>query len=87
MTLKEAQRVYLRRDEEKTKVKAKILMVAVRETNCGESGEVEKEQVKKKIEGSEWIGRCFYCGERGHVKAQCKVWEKDRRSYQESQED
>lgn len=48
MTLKEAQRVYLRRDEEKTKVKAKILMAAGRKTNRGESGRWRKNKLKRK---------------------------------------
>lgn len=33
-----------------------------------------------------FIGRCHYCGERGHFMSNCKKWMRDEKVFKESQE-
>lgn len=90
--LKEAQRVYLRREEEKQKAKAKIIVAVARESREG-TGKSSEEEIPKKESrsrdvGKEWSikGRkCYYCGEEGHFRSSCEKWRKDERVFREAQ--
>lgn len=88
--LKEAQKVYLRREEEKTKAKAKIMVAIAKESRTANDKRSERiykdkretpEEVDKKI----FTGMCYYCGLKGHMKCQCWKWKLDQEAYKESQ--
>lgn len=75
--LREAQKVYLRREEEKTKTKAKIMVAIARESTGfgrgdlkGDGEEKEKMYKQRKQNWDKII--CYYCGEEGHTKRNCK---------------
>lgn len=81
--LREAQRVYVRRDEEKAKAKAKVFVAAVKEVqNGGASSGKAKTTRKIAGEGSK-RPTCFYCGMEGHVKRVCKKREADQKLFVE----
>ncbi|RMC12108.1 hypothetical protein DUI87_11243 [Hirundo rustica rustica] len=83
--LREALRVYLRREEEKTKVKARIMVAVARESIGVPPGQSlpgkrdsKLERERKEIlppwgtqrrRGEE--RNCFYCGEKGHLRRNC----------------
>lgn len=75
--LREAQKVYVRRDEEKQKAKAKIFVAAVRETQKREQprsipkvsgpGYREGKETEQKEEArtlSREVLECYYCGKK-----------------------
>ncbi|RMC03935.1 hypothetical protein DUI87_19471 [Hirundo rustica rustica] len=84
--LREALRVYLRREEEKTKAKARIMVAVARESigvtpSQGSLGKRDSRQERERKEiappwgtqrrrGEEW--KCFYCGEKGHLRKDCR---------------
>ena len=74
--LREAQKVYVRRDEEKQKAKAKIFVAAVQETQKrGTEPEKRSRNVPKTGKfnhGTSTIPTCFYCNKKGHLKRNCK---------------
>ena len=77
--LREAQKVYVRREEEAQRKQARILVAAVREGQKGafavvkrqENGQRERSRkaLTQRIEKRERKDiECFYCGKKGHVK-------------------
>uniref|UniRef100_A0A8C3N6L4 Uncharacterized protein n=1 Tax=Geospiza parvula TaxID=87175 RepID=A0A8C3N6L4_GEOPR len=80
--LREAVKVYLRRDEEKAKAKARIMVAVARESvgwegpppgggkdrplGLSDTGEMERPQVPLSER------RCYYCGKAGHVRRLCR---------------
>ncbi|RMB88797.1 hypothetical protein DUI87_34805 [Hirundo rustica rustica] len=82
--LREALKVYLRREEEKAKTKARIMVAVAKESvgtmpNRGSMSKGEVKPGKEKIlppwktpTRLEENRRCFYCGEIGHVKRDCQ---------------
>ncbi|XP_074718958.1 uncharacterized protein LOC141940957 [Strix uralensis] len=90
--LREVQKVYVRRDEEKQRVKAKILVAAVRETQRRE----EKPPRSRSNESPGALGgekrgtvigentlACYYCGKKGHLQRNCRKRERDERMFKE----
>lgn len=83
--LREAQKVYVRRDEERMKTKAKVMMARDHqsqrripdERRKGGGGRVGGH---RKGDDSEV---CYYCKKAGHFKSNCPRWIKDRRTFQE----
>lgn len=74
--LREAQKVYMRRDEEKQKIQAKVLVAAVREAQKQEQvRDLAKTAPAKKENPSQRKGsnnqkkdiKCCYCKEKGHI--------------------
>lgn len=84
--LREALRVYLRREEEKNRTKARIMVAVARESvGAGRNpqGEVNPKPTSEEEKGKNLLPwttpqrpgesrRCFYCGETGHIKRFCK---------------
>lgn len=74
--LREALKIYLRRDEEKNRKKAKIMVAVARESRVG------REEPKGGAENKGKLGKwkkpplddvyCYYWGEKGHLKWSCK---------------
>lgn len=83
--LREAQKVYVRRDEERMKTKAKVMMARDHqsqrripdERRKGGGGRVGGH---RKGDDSEV---CYYCKKARHFKRNCPRWIKDRRTFQE----
>lgn len=73
--LREAQKVYMRRDEEKQKIQAKVLVAAVREAQKQEQvRDTAKVAPTKKQNPSQGKGsnnqkdfECYYCKQKGHI--------------------
>uniref|UniRef100_A0A663LQY9 Core shell protein Gag P30 domain-containing protein n=1 Tax=Athene cunicularia TaxID=194338 RepID=A0A663LQY9_ATHCN len=91
--LRESQKVYVRRDEEKQKTKTKIFVAAVRESQKNETPSGEKREKREKK--AEWppperpyreesaVPICYYFNKKGHIKRNCCKWEQDERMFQE----
>lgn len=82
--LREAQKVYVRRDEERMKTKAKVMMardLSQRrmhdERRKGGGGKVNDH---RRGEGEAEV--CYYCKKEGHFKRNCPKWIKDQRTFQ-----
>lgn len=83
--LREAQKVYMRRDEEKQKTQARVLVVTVREAQKQEQAQKHwKINTSLEAPGKAGLGssqkknkqvstpECFDCKQRGHFKRECK---------------
>ncbi|KAF4794469.1 hypothetical protein TURU_101851 [Turdus rufiventris] len=94
--LKEAQRVYMKREIEQQKTNTKVFMAAVRETQRREqtqgnprltpNQQTQKKRSppqKKQADGQGEEPECFYCKKRGHFKRDCKKRIKDEKMFQE----
>lgn len=84
--LKDALRVYLRREEEKAKAKARVMVAVAREhvgaskdwPNGDKANPPSREGKSKPV--PPWVNprnsgesrRCYYCGVTGHLKKDCK---------------
>ncbi|RMB99809.1 hypothetical protein DUI87_23586 [Hirundo rustica rustica] len=93
--LREAQKIYMRRDEEKQKIQAKVLVAAVREAQKQERPQASEKPLRKaplkgatrpqkgtsgnRMEGME----CFYCKKKGHMKRDCPKKIKDEKMFRE----
>ncbi|RMB96089.1 hypothetical protein DUI87_27375 [Hirundo rustica rustica] len=73
--LREAQKVYVRRDEERQKTKTQILMAAVKETqttmNTEKRSGKNKQQKKAGPTSGETRSTCFSCHQKGHLQTSC----------------
>lgn len=84
--LQEAQKVYVRREEETQKKQARILMAAVRE---GQNGNRVSESPRKGFGDTRGrkIGlqevECFYCRRKGHLQKNCRKRMQDERMFKE----
>lgn len=89
--LREAQKVYVRRDEKKQKTKTKIFIAAVRETQKETQrkggGKPRKPPQKQGNEAGNNSTRqtCFYCNKKGHIKKNCKERIRDEKMFQEDE--
>lgn len=93
--LREAQQVYMRRDEEKQKAQAKVLVAAVREAQKQEpfqnvvsptrnAGQWKKPPIHQKQYASSQrnVPECFYCKMKGLLKKDCKRRLRDEKIFQ-----
>ncbi|RMC09489.1 hypothetical protein DUI87_13813 [Hirundo rustica rustica] len=73
--LREAQKVYERRDEERQKTKPQILMAAVKETqttmNTEKRSGKNKQQKKAGPTSGDTRPTCFSCHQKGHLQTSC----------------
>ncbi|XP_049648618.1 uncharacterized protein LOC126034692 [Accipiter gentilis] len=71
--LREAQKIYVRREEESSKRQVKMMVAAVREGRKGQIGEHKSAGMKQ---GNVVVRKeqrcCFYCGKKGHIKKNCR---------------
>lgn len=87
--LREAQKVYVRREDEKEKKQARIMMAVMREGQ--RRGEYRKDSkvVRQKLEGEGKVTgglrdvTCFYCNKKGHKKKQCRLRMEDEKMFKE----
>lgn len=83
--LREAQKVFVRRDDENQKKQARIMAMAVRETRKQNHNSPRRQEMAPRTrEGNQGIerrsaGTCFYCGVRGHFRKDCRKRMKDNR--------
>uniref|UniRef100_A0A8C3KL39 Core shell protein Gag P30 domain-containing protein n=1 Tax=Calidris pygmaea TaxID=425635 RepID=A0A8C3KL39_9CHAR len=84
--LREAQKVYVRREEENQKKQARILMAAVREgqnqarrRESPQRGPVEPRKQKGDSQNME----CFYYHKKGHIQRNCRKRAQDERIFKE----
>ncbi|RMB90052.1 hypothetical protein DUI87_33563 [Hirundo rustica rustica] len=93
--LREAQKIYMRRDEEKQKIQARVLVAAVREAQKQERPQASEKPLRKappkgatrpqkgtsgnRMEGLE----CFYCKKKGHMKRDCPKRIRDEKMFRE----
>lgn len=66
------------------------MVVVAKESREGGKGDLREEDQREK--GRPWEmhrglfeGRCYYCGEKGHFRSNCRKWKKDERVYEEIQ--
>uniref|UniRef100_A0A8B9EAB3 CCHC-type domain-containing protein n=1 Tax=Anser cygnoides TaxID=8845 RepID=A0A8B9EAB3_ANSCY len=89
--LREAQKVYVRRDEEKQKAKAKIFVAAIRESQKpsgresreGSGKKQGEREPKDKRKGQDRIPICYYCGKKGHLQRNCRKKKQDEKMFKE----
>ncbi|RMC19155.1 hypothetical protein DUI87_03759 [Hirundo rustica rustica] len=93
--LREAQKIYMRRDEERQKIQARVLVAAVREAQKQEHPQASEKPLRKappkgpihpqkgtsgnRMEGLE----CFYCRKKGHMKRDCPKRIRDKKMFRE----
>ncbi|RMB96461.1 hypothetical protein DUI87_27136 [Hirundo rustica rustica] len=94
--LREAQKIYMRRDEEKQKIQARVLVAAVREAQKQERPQASEKPLRKgpskgpvrpqrgtpvnRTEGLEY----FYCKKKGHIKRDCPKRMRDEKMFQDN---
>ncbi|RMC20572.1 hypothetical protein DUI87_01423 [Hirundo rustica rustica] len=87
--LREAQKVYVRREEESYKRQVRMMVTAVRESRRQETPQRDKldrpshqkwEEVSPKNRETR---ACFYCGGKGHLRKDCRKRMKDERMFKE----
>lgn len=90
--LREAQKVYVRRDGKKQKAKANVFMAAVRASQKPSGQESRKGSGKKQGEREpmdKWKGHqdripvCSYCGKKGHLQRNCRKKKQDEEMLKE----
>ena len=88
--LREAQKVYVRREEETHKKQARMLVAAVREgqrtPSSGKRAEdrrVRREARNPPREKDRGVVICFYCGGKGHIKKDCRKRITDEKMFKE----
>lgn len=91
--LREAQKVYVRWEEEKAKSKAKIMVAVAKESReegrKNLTGKEGREELKSwEVQRGPYGGEdyyCYYCGKKGHIKRQCEKWKRNQKVFKESQ--
>ncbi|XP_054034852.1 uncharacterized protein LOC128899506 [Dryobates pubescens] len=86
--LREAQKVYVRRDEENHKKQVRMMVAAVRESqgigkreNRPPPQPVDSRQMA--VEDKREERTCFYCGKKGHLKRNCRSRIQDEKMFKE----
>ena len=88
--LREAQKVYVRRDDENQKKQVRMMVAAVRE--CRKLDKQERRPLQKPLfsQGKGEGARdrkeertCFYCGKKGHLKRNCRIRKQDEKMFKE----
>lgn len=90
--LREAQKVYVRRDTERERRQARLMALALKEgrsedggrrKTVGRSGsrELGRERVEQSDLGKEKV--CYYCGRKGHFRRECRVRIRDEKMFKE----
>lgn len=80
--LREAQKVYVRREEEHQKRPARIFVAAVREGRNDERREKSLREGQR-IRGARQEVECYCCQKKGHLKRNCRKRTQDERMFQE----
>lgn len=75
--LREAQKVYVRREEESHRRQVKMMVAAVREGQKMASRDYRSKGTDAEITIRKEQGCCFYCGKKGHIKKNCRQRIKD----------
>lgn len=88
--LREVQKVHLRREEEKMKSKARIMVRIAQESRNKEKvkSREENEQRGKRLwrtPGESFDGECFYCKKKGHFKRHCPKLRQNIEVYKETE--
>uniref|UniRef100_A0A8D2QS51 CCHC-type domain-containing protein n=1 Tax=Zosterops lateralis melanops TaxID=1220523 RepID=A0A8D2QS51_ZOSLA len=89
--LREAQKVHMRREDEKQKVQAKVLVAAVKEVQRQEQASGKYKTLPRKPQGPRKTApvtkkkqpECYYCKKVGHIRRDCKKRMKDEKIFQE----
>ncbi|TRZ13015.1 hypothetical protein HGM15179_014097 [Zosterops borbonicus] len=89
--LREAQKVHMRREDEKQKVQAKVLVAAVKEVQRQEQALGKYKTLPRKPQGPRKTApvtkkkqpECYYCKKLGHIRRDCKKRMKDEKIFQE----
>lgn len=88
--LREAQKVHVRREDEKEKKQARIMVAAMREGQRGVEYRKGLKMDRQKLEGEGKVtGRglrdvtCFYCNKKGHMKKECQRRIEDEKMFKE----
>ncbi|RMC20820.1 hypothetical protein DUI87_01673 [Hirundo rustica rustica] len=86
--LREAQKVYVRRDEESHKRQVRMMVAAVRETRRIDAPPKTSQVAQRNGGGVPWVekkdgGICFYCGNKGHFRRNCRKRLRDERVFKE----
>ncbi|KAF1398065.1 hypothetical protein FQV22_0013872, partial [Spheniscus magellanicus] len=88
---REAQKVYVRREEEIQKKQARILVAAVKEgqRNLSPRWNTEPKRMgphkprNQSREGERGVLTCLYCGKKGHIKRDCRRKRMDEKMFNE----
>ena len=84
--LREAQRVYVRREDENHKRQVRMMVAAVRESRKWEKGPKQFGQKSAEVRGPgerQDLKVCFYCKKKGHFKRECRARIRDEKEYKE----
>ncbi|RMC00371.1 hypothetical protein DUI87_22979 [Hirundo rustica rustica] len=86
--LREAQKVYVRRDEESHKRQVRMMVAAVRETRRIDAPPKTSQVAQRNGGGVPRVekkdgGVCFYCGNKGHFRRNCRKRLRDERVFKE----
>ncbi|TRZ08883.1 hypothetical protein HGM15179_018226 [Zosterops borbonicus] len=89
--LREAQKVYMKREEEKQKLQAKVLVAAVKEVQKQEQAQGKFKTLPRKPQSSRKaapappreLPECYYCKKVGHIRRDCRKRMKDEKIFQE----
>lgn len=85
--LREAQKVYVRREEEKEKNQVRMVVAAVREGKRGAEPNRRFDPMHGRPRGEERGSKerknvtCFYCNKKGHMKKECRQRKEDERMF------
>ncbi|GAB0209189.1 hypothetical protein GRJ2_003384600 [Grus japonensis] len=85
--LREAQKVYVRREDEKEKKQVRMMVAAVREGKRESELKRRPESIPGRFRkgGKDNVGQrdvtCFYCNKKGHMKRECRQRKEDERMF------